>query len=462
MSKLETQKNEGLSAGLRVLRSCFRVTVTEMLEIAEKFHGAMLGGLAGQKGPLKMLSSFLSVPTGKEKGVFLSVDFGGTNIRVSLIELRGHGKITVIKKISTRLKDPGGSYDYTSSAATGRDLFRFLAQQISGLVGPGENISLGHTFSFPTEMHALDKAVLINWTKEFKTRMTEGRDINLLLFESLKEQGLHGVKPVAVINDTVGTLLTAAYSDPHADIGSICGTGHNTCYLEPGPPCQHGPVIINIESGNFEGLPANNFDRYLDLHSEKPGEQVLEKMVSGRYLGELMRLVVLDLVQKGCLFQGKSGSMSGFPVEINSLSSEHMSLILGDESTGLTETTAWLREYADIQNPLPPELAALKTIASLVSTRSARLVAATYAGVLRRIDPRLEYPHTIAVDGALYDKMTGFARDLRIALDEVLQDRAGQVTVKLTMDGSGAGAAIAAAMASASDVRLKDIYGVKQ
>ncbi|MFX4262713.1 hexokinase [Pelotomaculum propionicicum] len=453
MKERELKKNNGLDAGLRALHDIFTVTGPQMLDIAEKFYEAMLAGLAGQKGPLKMLPSFLSVPTGKECGVFLSVDFGGTNVRVSLIELRGNGRITVIKKISTPLKEPG-RYDYTSSAATGRELFGFLAEQIAGLVRPGENIPLGHTFSFPTEMRSLNQAVLIGWTKEFKTGMTEGRDITLLLREALQRQGLHGIRPVAVINDTVGTLLAAAYGDPHADIGSICGTGHNTCYLEPRPPHHNGPVIINIESGNFDMLPLNDFDRQLDRHSEKPGEQVLEKMVSGRYLGELMRLAVLDLVQKGCLFQKNSGNITGFPFKNNSLGAEHMSLMLGDGSDGLTGTAAWLKEHAGMRDPLPVELSALKTIASLLTTRAARLAAATYAGVLRRLDPFLKLPHTIAVDGSLYEKTPGFASHLRLALDEILRERAGQVTVKPAKDGSGMGAAIAAAIAAASEEML--------
>ncbi|MDD4334343.1 MAG: hexokinase [Desulfotomaculaceae bacterium] len=444
MSERETEKHECLNTALRTLHECFSITMPQMLDIAEKFHEAMLAGLTGRKGPLKMLPSFLSIPTGEESGMFLAVDFGGTNVRVSLIKLLGHGKIRVSKKNSVLLKDPGGSYDYTSSDVTGRELFCFLAAQIAGLVGSGAAVPLGLTFSFPTEMHALDKAVLIGWTKEFKTRMTEGRDINLLLHEALQRHGLHGVKPVAVINDTVGTLLTAAYGDPHADVGSICGTGHNTCYLEPLPPGRHGPMVINIESGNFDGLPVNDFDRELDLQSEKPGGQILEKMVSGRYLGELMRLVVLDLAHQGCLFQRKGGDMPGFLCQTNTFSAEHMSLILSDKTAGFAGTAAWLKGSAGIEAALP-ELAALHTIASLLTTRSARLVAATWAGVLRHLDPLLKNQHTIAVDGSLYEKMTGFAWRLREAMDEILQDRAGQVTLKSTRDGSGMGAAIAAA-----------------
>jgi hexokinase len=210
-------------------------------------------------------------------------------------------------------------------------------------------------------------------------------------------------------------------------------------------------MIINIESGNFDGLPANVYDRQLDLHSKKPGEQVLEKMVSGRYLGELMRLVVLDLVQEGYIFKGKIDRMSGFPFKANSMSTEHISLILGNESTDLAGTAAWLKGSKGISDPSLTETGVLKTIASLLLTRSARLVAATYIGILQHLDPLLEAPHTIVVDGSLYEKMTGFASNLRTALDEVLKDKAGQVTIKFTKDGSGMGAAVAAAMAAASE-----------
>jgi hexokinase len=189
------------------------------------------------------------------------------------------------------------------------------------------------------------------------------------------------------------------------------------------------------------------------MRSEKPGEQVLEKMVSGRYLGELMRLVVLDLVQQGLLFQGRTGNMTGFPFKPNTLSPEQMSAMISDDTPSLKETASWLRETTGIQDPLRTELGALKTIASLLSARSARLAAATYIGILQHLDPLLINLHTIAIDGSLYEKMAGYALNLRTTLDEVLKDRAGQVTIKFMKDGSGMGAAVAAAMASAIEFR---------
>ena len=35
-----------------------------------------------------------------------------------------------------------------------------------------------------------------------------------------------------LINDTVGTLMSCAYSEPDTAIGLILGTGTNACYIE--------------------------------------------------------------------------------------------------------------------------------------------------------------------------------------------------------------------------------------
>ncbi|NLI11434.1 MAG: hexokinase, partial [Peptococcaceae bacterium] len=394
MRQAETPEKTGLGDALCKLDQLFKVTGQDLRGIAGRFHQAMLDGLAGAEGPLKMLPSFISTPSGLEKGRFFAVDFGGTNVRILLVELLGNGRSSILKRKSMPLKDPAASYDFTQATATGSELFDLLAGQIKGLAVPGEVCALGHTFSFPSRSYDINKAVLINWTKEIKTGQVEGRDINQLLAEALRRQGLPGVIPAAVINDTVGTLLAAAYSDPGADIGSICGTGHNTCYLEPRPACGRGPVIINLESGNFNLLSFNVYDQLLDQASEKPGEQRLEKMVSGRYLGGLTRLVVRDLVRQGLLLKGSKSDPDGLLQQPYSIGAELVALALSDDSPGIARLGGWLAENLGVKEPQPGELAAIRHIAGLVASRSARLIAATYLGILRHLDPALRDRHT--------------------------------------------------------------------
>jgi len=51
-----------------------------------------------------------------------------------------------------------------------------------------------------------------------------------LLNEALSRQGVSNIRLAALVNDTVGTLVSRSYNDPNCDIGIILGTGTNACY----------------------------------------------------------------------------------------------------------------------------------------------------------------------------------------------------------------------------------------
>jgi hexokinase len=70
-------------------------------------------------------------------------------------------------------------------------------------------------------------------------------------------------------------------------------------------------------------LPRTKYDIVMDQASNKPGEQAFEKvkwwqtprvesvshfsqMISGRYLGEIFRLVICELIDEGALFLGQN------------------------------------------------------------------------------------------------------------------------------------------------------------
>ncbi len=372
------------------------LTPEQEAAVAAAFRAAMAAGLAGRPSPLKMLSSHLALPGGAERGLYFALDFGGSNVRVLLVELLGGGKWLVRRQSAVPLKDPAGAYDYTSPAATGEQLFDFLAARIAPLVDDGRDYLLGHTFSFPCTQLDVGHAVLISWTKEIGAAGVEGREVTALLAAALARRGLGRVRPVAVINDTVGTLLAAAYRDPRAAIAAICGTGHNTCYYDG----ARG-TIINMEAGNFDALPFTPWDDVLDAASEHPGAQRLEKAVAGRYLGEIARLILAD-----------AGIPTGPPY-----------------SLATADLAAWLAGDDEQR----------RRLAALIAERSARLVAATFRGVLAHIDPEGKKKHTIAIDGTLYEKMPGYAGTMAAALGNA---------PALAKDGSGIGAAIAAALAA--------------
>ena len=424
--------------------SCNRLDPTGeyLRQMAERFTAAMRAGLAGHPSSLKMLPSYIAPPRGDERGEAVAVDFGGTNVRILKVRL-ADGGVTCDPPRSFSLKAPNGSYDYTREESSAEELFDFIADNVAEVAADCEaEIPLGHTFSFPCRQEGVNRAVLIQWTKEIRTGGVEGRDITPLLAEALERRGVRHVRPRAVINDTVGTLLAAAYQFRNADLGSICGTGHNTCYLEPRHPLTSAPMIVNMESGNFDGVALAPYDEEVNERSDRPGAQLLEKMVSGAYLGEVVLAVLREMAAER-LLPAKDGGW-----DRGTLTGVHLSRIIEDgpecrDTQTIAKTQLGLSGLADDQ------LQAIRRVVVSVAGRSARLVGATFGGILRYLDPDGEQPHMVAIDGSLYAHMPGYDAGIRAGLKAVLDKAAGNVTTRLVKDGSGIGAAIAAIVADA-------------
>lgn len=410
------------------LKKDLTISDSVLSEIARSFRAAMEEGLKGNATSLKMLPSYLPLPTGEERGDFLVLDFGGTNVRVQLLRLYGHGRFRLLKSTKVALRDQEAGYDYTIPEVQGQELFAFLVRAIRTIVSKERHYSMGLTFSYPCFQPQLNKAYLISWTKEIRTSGVEGKEVGGMFKEALEREGLPNINLVAIVNDTVATLLAASYQDQAADIASICGTGHNTCYLEPSHPLFASPMIVNMESGNFHAVPLSRFDLELLSLTEKPHEQRLEKMVSGQYLGELFRLILTQAEKEGC-FEGAA--------VLEKKKGPWTSL---DLVPLLSATPFWP------ENQAVSDLNLMAEIARLLVARSARLVAATYLGTLQHMDPLLTKRHVIAIDGSLYADMPGYAPTIRSALNTHLQDKADMVRTELFRDGSALGAAVAAAM----------------
>ncbi len=413
------------------LRTEMEVSAELMNSIAENFQKEMRLGLHDHTGSLKMLPSYTDNPSGQEAGIYVAIDFGGTNVRIMLIELMAERGYREKKRICFSLKDEKKGYDFTSEKVTGEELCQFLVSKIKLLVQPGIVYSLGYTFSFPCRADGINHAVLLKWTKEFKTAGVEGEDMMSLLLAALEREKLENVVPRAIINDTVGTQLALAYTDCDCDIATVLGTGHNTSYLEKEYPGFLNPVIINIESGNFNKIPLTKYDRMLDACSERPGAQLLEKMVAGRYLGRLAQTIVHELL---------SIDMKGF-------TTFDLNTVLQDRTDDLRNIQRLLETQFFVYESPYQVRSLIREICDLIAVRSAHLAAATLVGIFRHIDPGLKKRHTVAVEGSLYEKMNGYSETLGTALQGALGEKAGQVKLKTAKGGPCLGAAIAAAIA---------------
>lgn len=406
------------------IEDCFILTKDDRKRIRRNFAEALIAKMEGEDSSLKCLPSFLPRPSGTERGDYLALDFGGSNVRAMTVRLAG-GQADILRMKKMSLRRVGG-YDYTSADVEAKDLFGAIADLILTVAPEKETVALGHTFSFPAEQLSVGEARLIKWTKEFGVTGVVGEEVNRLLSEAFARRGVDYVRPVAIINDTVGTLLASAYRVPDTTIGSICGTGHNTAAVLP------DGMIYNLESGNFDGLPVTEYDLALDRMSLAPNEQRLEKMSAGHYLGKIVTLAAADKFD--CLRAG--GELTG----------EDLGMILNDG--GESRRTADLIERRFGAKFMQSDCAFLRRLTRAVVARSAQMVACTYLGILDVIDPNHTEHHTIAVDGSLFGKMPMYAKEVERALAEGLAGERAKTDLVWAGDGSGIGAAVAAALAT--------------
>lgn len=421
---------------IKSIEKSFAVSKADMRNIIRDFHSEMDKGLAGRDSSLKMIPTYVDRPTGNETGKFLALDLGGTNFRILELELKGRGRVSrprIMKFVIDKRRITG----------SGEEFFDFIAGCLKGFlkkhkVSADENRGIGFTFSFPVRQTGLAGGELVCWTKGFDAKGVIGKDVVKLLNEALARNGIDNVKIAALANDTVGTLMAKSYEDLTCDVGVIIGTGTNACYPEElanikkwhGKKNNAGRMIINTEWGNFNKLKLTSYDRELDGLSDNPGRQVLEKMVSGMYLGEVARLALEDLMGK----------------RLQSIKAEDVSEIEKDRSPKLSKIGSLLTRLG-ISNSTLADRMLVRKICGIVSARAARISAAAIAAVITKIDPAMSRKHTVAIDGSVYEKHPGFSGHMKSALKEIFAKKASRVRIALAKDGSGKGAAIIAAVA---------------
>ena len=283
----------------------------------------------------------------------------------------------------------------------------------------------------------------------FRCSGVEGQDVGRYLNEALTAAGL-SVSVVAILNDTTGALMSCAYQDPSTRIGLILGTGTNACYLEKmenvetveGP--RDGYMVINTEWGAFGDQGELDFlrtswDLELDAKTDNPGKQTLEKMVSGMYLGELTRIMLLDLRTRGLILVGKDDVKTCLNTP-GSLTTHHMCGVESDPLGEFSRCESVWRELG-VEEAAPEDCFLLRSVCEAVSRRCSLLLSAGIAALLKKMDDK---DVTIAVDGSLFRHHPHFGRKIEYRVQQ-LMGAEYKFRILMSQDGSGRGAAIVAA-----------------
>jgi len=460
---METYKPHILTRRRQLIEDCVRdlrlnndhIHIVEQ-EMRKAIQKGLQSGEDHFESSVKCFPTYVrSLPNGKERGKFLSLDLGGTNFRVIVMELTEESEFIMDNKVYAIPQD--------IMIGTGDALFDHIAECLADFVYSREIqnqiLPLGFTFSFPCEQEGLAKAKLVKWTKGFSCSGVEGQDVVQHLQAAITRRGDVRIEVCAILNDTTGCLMSSAWRDDRCRVGLILGTGTNACYLEEIADIHtidqnefkgQKHMVVNTEWGAFGENGELDFirtkwDYNVDKFSVNPTQHIFEKMISGMYMGELIRQVLVDLMKDDLLFFNCNRERL---FERGAFYTRFASEIESDPVGDYTRARMVMEELdIDPDEVTAEDYSSLRYICEVVSRRASFMASAGITALLKKMD----YKNVvIAIDGSLFRHHPHFKNVMHSRISQLMGiDYTFELL--LSEDGSGRGAALVAAVLKRDD-----------
>ncbi|ORX89823.1 hypothetical protein K493DRAFT_318405 [Basidiobolus meristosporus CBS 931.73] len=431
-----------------VFENDFKINREDLLRVKSHFVEEVKNGLSNASSSLAMLPGYVSsLPTGDEKGKFLLVMIDEATLGVGAVTFVGGRKYELALQ----------KYVVDANAReNAKKLFSFVANCLAFLLNElhiplNSNLPLAASLAFPLSHQGVGKGQVLSFCKGFRVPGLLSRDIGELLFEAFKKKGI--VADILTIqNDTITSLLAHAYSVcSQTTIGCFIDSGTNIAYLdslEQLPKWKSllgvDKMIFNTECGGFnvEGaqVKRNKFDLKIDEESHLPGLQRFEKMTSGMYIGEIVRLAMESMVLKGVLFGGKLPNDLSTPYLFDF---EQMIVMESDKSPDLLTVKRLLKHTLNISTSIS-DREIVKCLCQQVCTRAASLVGACLAGLIERhIQNDPEKIVSVSLDGRVLHQYHQYHHRLCSTVRDLLGENGDKVRFGLVENlsvGAGVGA----------------------
>ncbi|KAJ4131859.1 hypothetical protein NW768_006059 [Fusarium equiseti] len=472
--------------------------------------------------PTPISDAILRPEAKRRQGCHLAIDIGGTNLRVGFVQLgndaasssatsdqtngdisNGLGENSVTKKVR-RLLEKSWPIDEHLKNENPDSLFLWIGKCIAEVVQDGcktlqlqsdQPMPLGVTFSFPMVQHSISQAKIMQMGKGFAIssdqdlgdRLTDG-------YNRAKTPELPPIRVEAIANDSVSTLVSFIFNFDEAQnrracMGLILGTGCNatiplklsqlnsskrppSVVARPEERAEDVKIAINTEwSINGTAPPMHKvglvtkWDETLDKQGELNSFQPLEYLTSGRYLGELGRIMLVDYLMEHLGIAAET--LPKALLQRHNLTTTFLSHFRPLRPSALTNSLQ--QEFLESSGAPPFEwtediAAALYHIAKAIEVRAAGIVAAatlallTLAGEVPKdrtqtLEPDCELG--VGYTGGCIVHFQDYLQDCQNFLDQLLNKRFGnesplRVVLSPCHDGGVTGAGILVAAASQS------------
>ncbi|KAL9080766.1 MAG: hypothetical protein Q9157_000553 [Trypethelium eluteriae] len=516
-----------LDTALSAFTDCIKYTCLHTLavKVSDKFRQL---ALSSEQHFLPM--PVRGLPSGEETGKFISIDVGGTNLRVGFVELFGKdgldGGDGPSRELIRKAHERSWPIEDHLKVDKAEDLFAWIGACITDVIRSGyaelsaaekEELFIGITFSFPMTQTLLGEATLLPMGKGFA--ITSNLNLGKMLLAGYQRQcdaaeanvvnmakssasleasyKLPKLKLVAIANDTISTFISVAYAvkarpNSRTAMGLIAGTGTNAAiplrldYFSSsktahsrtsfiGDSAEADAIVTNTEwsvhpTGDplFELDIPTKWDKQLDEHLPPNfrGFQPFEYMTAGRYLGEIVRLVLHDIVSHG------NGMDKILPLLItqNSISTASVAAAAALDS----DVNSLAEPFAKFPTALK---AIVQPISKAVMDRSAALMAAYVVGLLalagditlqglndelakrNKDEDFVEEELVVAYTGGLISSNPGYRQSCEYWMNELIRNsswrnQGKQIVLKEALDGGVIGAAVLAGTAMRSRAEL--------
>lgn len=368
-------------------------------------------GLCGERSSLSMIPTYLSPLASPIDGEpIIVVDVGGTNLRIGLCTFQdGKPVLTKIKKGPI----PGSSGEITTDA-----FFDVITEKL--LPYTEKSSRIGFCFSYIAEIFPDHDGSIVSFNKEVTIRGAEGVIIGKKLRSKLAQRGVKKDLSFTLLNDTTAGLLGGVaelgLSSEGGLAGVVLGTGSNSCYFEQGKKIKKiknaKDMIINCESGCFSKAFRGKADIMTDNASEIPGDHLLEKMISGAYLGKVISNTAILAAEEGLMSDSFLSR------------TEHFTLPELDEyMRGVNNSVSAMCKVGDN--------IVLHYIIDAAFERAAKLVCANISALCLHVDGggSEDKPFCVVAEGSTFYNSLLFYDKLMENIDEYLRNRLGRYVV---------------------------------
>nr|KYP53157.1 putative hexokinase-like 2 protein [Cajanus cajan] len=404
---------------------------------------------SGETPTLNMkISNVTSLPQGDEEGFYYGVNLQGKHLLMLCARLGGKNMpVSALQREEISIPDAvlaGTSEEITDYVAT--EIAKFVSghPEIEESAGAKKK-KMGFTLSYPVD-EVMPFAATTFQRKGSNDPVRKGmvKDLNRALTN-------HGMKMhvSSLVDETIGGLAGGRYYNTESVAAITLGMSTNAAYVEPAEEVANeltqspnsSELVISMEWGNFSSprLPLTSYDASVDAESSNPGSGTFEKLISGMYLGEVVRHVLLKLAKETALFGSSVPPKLMTPYLLRSFD---MAAMHQDTSEDREIVGEKLREVFEIGSCSPMAREVVAEVCDIVTERGARLAGAGIVGIIKKLG-RIE---NRKMEGGLYEHYRIFRNYLHSSVWEMLgNDLSDNVIVEHSHGGSGTGALFLAA-----------------